>query len=251
MDKNYTICVCTFLNRYRNYFLPLISNINQLKPDIEKIIFINGQHKQNFNKEYKKNILQIISSLNETYPIVSPFFRGCSFMWNTCINYSSSNYILLLNDDIVISDKFFKDVENIIETNPSSFTINNSFSHFCVNRNDINNVGYFDEHLIGIGEEDGDWLWRWEQHYSKPIPNFNLDSVLNVVDKSDYNLQNIKKVNGKYSAFNRSWLFDKKYHKNENGYRGRFDYNVFMNDEYKNLNLYPCEKWYRDNIKEI
>jgi hypothetical protein len=78
-----------------------------------------------------------------------------------------------------------------------------------------------------------------------------LDSVLNVVDKSDYNLQNIKKVNGKYSAFNRSWLFDKKYHKNENGYRGRFDYNVFMNDEYKNLNLYPCEKWYRDNIKEI
>lgn len=258
---NYSITIQTFVHRFNEYFKPLMSSICKMRPDVCKVIFVNGQHKKDFDQKYRQDILKFAADCPNTYLIMSPIVRGCSYMWNTCFNHTNTPYCLNLNDDITLLDNFFYDYEKVIQHNSilgdESFRINYSFSHFSMFRNDLFDVGYFDERLLGFGEEDGDWLWQWEVKKQKKMRVYSIKNIIRHTDLKETNSENMVKYYAKYSMFNTDWIFKHKYQlnvpldPNKPTAISTYDKEVQMRNDASNLIYYPAEKWYRDNISKV
>lgn len=248
-----SIGITTFEHRFTQYFIPLLTKIRQFSPDIEVIVAINGEHNAQFSEDYRKEILNFLATQHHVFPVFFPQFRGVSKLWNTLVIHASYENILILNDDIAITDPdFSRIIKGCIKKNRHrSFTINQSFSHFVISREELDTIGYFDERLLGIGEEDGDFVWRYMNQYGEPLPNFNIDCFKNYADKtSDYIPPNITcHSNSKYSRFNRLFMFNEKYMKAETGIQGMFDYPVEL--VAPTPGQYPNESFYRKNKNKL
>jgi len=239
--------ITTFENRFDNYFVPLLSRLKEYVPESEVIVAVNGEHRQTFNEIYRKRILEFISRYNKVYPVVFPQFRGLSKLWNNIVINSSNDFILMLNDDIMINNpSFLKDVCSAARKNKGrSFLINRSWSHFVINRSEIDELGYFDERLLGIGEEDGDMTWRYLHHFGREINNFKLKCFINYAEDTVnvYKPTNIRCHSGsKYSLFNREFMFKEKYRPDPAGIKGMFDEPVSLKDPGEKQ--YPHERFY-------
>lgn len=205
----YAIGITTYDYRFDSYFKKLVDSIRSYRHDIPIVVTINGNYKENFNEDYRKSILLYCSTVNNIYPIIFPEFRGLSKLWNTCLIHSPVNKMLILNDDISItSSKFFDDLESYTEKD--LFKINGSWSHYFVDRMLVDKIGWFDERLLGIGEEDGDFEFRYGTLYNSNISNINIDNVINHIEY-DGSCKNMNIVFGKYSAFNRYFMWKQKY----------------------------------------
>ena len=125
---DYTIAIQTYVYRYDAYFKKLLARVHRERPNVKKVVFVNGQHKESFSDEYRREMLSYCSLFPNTYPVMSSFMRGCSFMWNTCINFSDTPYVLVISDDVIFKDGFFDDFEKMLSHNRSlgdeSFRIN-------------------------------------------------------------------------------------------------------------------------------
>lgn len=249
-----SIGITTFEHRFTDYFVPLLSKIKEYTPDVEVIVAVNGEHQQEFGENYRKLILEFLSRQNKVYPILFPRFRGLSKLWNSIIIHATHDHVLLINDDIMINDSsFMESIYSAIEKNEGrSFLINKSWSHFLVNRAEIDELGYFDERLLGIGEEDGDMTWRYLSHFDRQMSSFKLKSFVNYAAESvnTYKPVNIKCHSGsKYSLFNRKFIFEEKYQPGPSGIKGMFDKPFVMKDPGKEQ--YPNEKFYRLRGKDL
>lgn len=244
----YSIGIVTYVKRYEKYFIPLIKQIKYFRPDIEVIVQVNGEHKQDFNPQYRSEILRFCSNYDNIFPSVHPNFRSLSKLWNSCLINSSNNIMLLLNDDITISSHlFFDNLEKIILSDDiDCFKINSSWSHVVLNRKQVNEIGWFDERFLGVGEEDSDFEWRWQNSTKKPFMKLNVPYIINHVEHQEC-LTNIKIVNNKYSAFNHNFAFTEKYTiDNDKGKNyGMAQRNLVCISE--TPTLYPVEKFYWDN----
>lgn len=253
-SNNISIGITTFENRFDRYFVPLLSKLKDYVPENEVIVAINGEHNQEFNEDYRKLILEFLSRQKKVYPIIFPRFRGLSKLWNSIIINTTHDYILLINDDIMITDPDFMDsICSAIKKNKGrSFLINKSWSHFLINRAEIDELGYFDERLLGIGEEDGDMTWRYLSHFGRDISSFKIKGFVNYAEDTvnTYKPTNIKCHSGsKYSLFNREFMFAHKYHPDPSGIKGMFDESVVMKDSGKEQ--YPNERFYHLRKKDL
>lgn len=242
-----SIGITTFEYRFDRYFIPLLSKLKDYVPENEVIVAVNGEHKQEFNEIYRYQVLEFISRHKKVYPLIFPQFRGLSKLWNSIIINATNDYILMINDDIMINDPFFiESVCSAIKTNKGgSFLINKSWSHFLINRTEIEELGYFDERLLGIGEEDGDMAWRYISHFGREINSFKIKGFINYAEETvgTHNPINIKCHSGsKYSLFNREFMFTHKYQFDPAGIKGMFDKPVIMKDAGKEQ--YPNERFY-------
>jgi len=248
-----SIGITTFQHRFEPYFVPLLNRIREYDQDVEIIVAVNGEHNVEFDEEYRSSILTFIAQQPNVFPILFPRFRGLSKLWNTIIIHSSHDYILMLNDDIMIENPgFFRELASTIaKSKGQSFVINRSWSHFVISRTEIDELGYFDERLLGIGEEDGDMIWRYLKAYGRPLKSFRLPWISNYADKTE----NDRPVNihcrpgMKYSQFNRDFMFGEKYEKNSAGLKGMFDEPVSLKDAGKDQ--YPYEKFFRRRRDEL
>lgn len=242
-----SIGITTFGNRFDQYFVPLLSRLKEDAPENEVIVAINGEHQQEFDECYRSQVLEFIARHKKAFPIMFPQFRGLSKLWNSIIINASNDYILMINDDIMINDpSFMARICSAIHTNKGrSFLINNSWSHFLINRTEIDELGYFDERLLGIGEEDGDMTWRYLSHYGREISSFKIKGFVNYAEETvhTYKPTNIKCHSGsKYSLFNREFMFKEKYRPDLAGIKGMFDEPVSLKDPGKEQ--YPNEQFY-------
>jgi hypothetical protein len=133
-------------------------------------------------------------------------------MWNTLIIHSTKENTLILNDDIdLVNKNMFDVVSEHIESSEyyGLSKINDTFSYFVINKILIDELGYFDERLIGFGEEDGDITYRMISKKGKDVYRLYVQGVYNIV--SDIRHEHIKPGVGKYSWFNRDFTFNKKY----------------------------------------
>ena len=144
----YTIGITTFASRFETFFKPLLNQIKKNLPDVEVIVYINGEVEESFNEDYRKDILMYISEQKNVFPIMSPYFRSLSKLWNSLIIQSTNDHIFIFNDDIWLENEFFHQIDEIFKMCHSSFRLNGSFSHFCVIRQDAFEMGFFDERLI-------------------------------------------------------------------------------------------------------
>ena len=251
MKNNFDIGITTFSLRF-NFVESLISKIRELGIENNIYLCINGEKDSDFNEEYRKKILTLCSSYPKIFPIFFVETRGLSKMWNTLIIHSTKKDILILNYYIdLISDNMFNVVSEHIEGSEyyGLSKINNTFSYFVINKDLIHELGYFDERLIGFGEEDGDITYRMITKKHKDVYRLNVQGVNNIV--SDIRHEHIKPGVGKYSWFNRDFTFTKKYNcQNANsGISGMFGMvcDPILSDE----NLYPYEKFFKENKEKL
>ena len=249
-----SVGITTFGNRFDRYFIPLLSKLKEYAPETEVIVAVNGEHRQAFDEIYRGKILEFISRYNKVYPVVFPQFRGLSKLWNSIIINSSNDFILMINDDIMIDDSLFlKDICSAVRKNKGrSFLINRSWSHFLINRSEIDEIGYFDERLLGIGEEDGDMTWRYLSHFGREINSFKLKCFINYAEESvnTYKPTNIQCHSGsKYSLFNREFMFKEKYHPDPTGIKGMFNEPVSLKNPGREQ--YPNERFYHIHKNDL
>lgn len=252
-EVNITIGITTFADRFEKYFKPLLKRIREFNKHTEIIIAVNGEHNQAFSEEYRQKILAFLSSQPNTFPIMFPVFRGVSKLWNSIIVHATNDYILLLNDDIMISSpNFVKDIKkHIVLNNYRSFTINKSWSHFLISRKEIDYLGYFDERLLGIGEEDGDISWRYFHEYRRRLTNYKIKYFDNFAEETvnSYKPINIECHSGtKYSRFNRNFI-QQKYENDQYGIPGLFGQPVRLTDP--GPEQYPNELFYHRNKDKL
>ena len=243
----YSIGIVTYIKRYEKYFQPLIKQIKFLRPDIEIIVCVNGEHKKPFDNDYRSDILRFVSNYENIFPIFYPEFRSLSKLWNMNLINSSNNCILLLNDDISINSHIFFDKleEAIVNSEQRSFKINGSWSHAFLNRIEISQVGWFDERYLGVGEEDGDFEWRWGKKFGNNFQSIFIPGITNHVEQNDC-LDGIEKVNNKYSKFNHDFAFRTKYQESDSGENyGIMGRKLICRSETPPLHI--AEKFYWDN----
>jgi hypothetical protein len=262
IKPTYSITIQTYVHRFDSYFKTLLANVHRQRPTVEKFVFVNGQHKERFSEDYRRGVMQYVSAFPNTFLATSPFMRGCSFMWNTSINYTSNDYILILSDDVTPLDGFFDDFEAMLEHNhkhgDESFRINSHWGHFCIWRKDVtdpNRVGYFDERLIGFGEEDGDWMWRFENKFKRHMRNYGTPRLPYNSDNACMPGKNTKTHgNSKYSLFNKEFMYGQKMEPDPSGTNqacGCMSVPHKTRAGMDTPDMYPGETWYRNNIQNL
>lgn len=244
---NYTIGITTFSNRI-DYLTKLLEQI-RLFSNSPIIITVNGEKNGVLSNEYISKLFNIFSKYEQIYPIFFQEIRGLSKMWNTIIVHSSSDNILMFNDDIEIHDDSIFNTVNQLILNPKFNSIckfNGSFSHFLIKKECIEKIGFFDERLLGFGEEDGDITYRLIKD-NLDIHNLPSSGLINIV--SNVRQQDIKSGIGKYSKFNRDFIYGQKYGTSDKGIRGMFD--TPMKENIVNEDAYPYEKFFRENKSKL
>lgn len=253
MYDKISIGITTFENRFDRYFVPLLSRIRDYDNTSEIIVAVNGQHNKDFDENYRLRMLEFISKKKKIFPVLFPVFRGLSKLWNTIIIHATHDHILLLNDDIMITKRnFMEKIKKALHHNEGrSFLINGSWSHFVISREEIDTLGYFDERLLGIGEEDGDTLWRYIHEFDQPINSYSIRAFKNYSEETQHIKPiNIKcRSNSKYSLFNRRFIYEYKYRADTEGIKGIFDHSLSMNDS--GPAQYQNERFYRTHKDEL
>jgi predicted glycosyltransferase involved in capsule biosynthesis len=124
-------------------------------------------------------------------------------MWNIGIIHSRTSSILILNDDVSLIPEYFdRDIRVALSllSETKILTFNASWSHFIIDKDCVTDIGWFDEHLIGIGNEDGEYAERYSRITGSYIPTLKIDAFLNITD-STRDLD-IVSAGSKYSLFN-------------------------------------------------
>ncbi len=248
----YSVVITTFDKRFDAFFVPLLAQIKSQRPNIEVIVTINGPAKSSFDEVYRAHILSYLAQFPQVFPTMFPSFQSLAKMWNRGALNTSHNRALVLNDDLELKTEngfsFFDGLETALASQAGTFKINGSFSHFILDKRELIDVGFFDERLLGLGEEDGDFFWRFYKKYKKEIPSVDIGLIDNV--QSDLADDGYTKGIRTASKFNRDFLQTQKY-KNTllGGYRGMFDkkVNQILEDEKQ----YPYESFYLENKNKL
>jgi len=248
----YSVVITTFDKRFDAYFVPLLAQIKSQRPNIEVIVTINGPAKNVFDEGYRSHILSYLAQFPNVFPTMFPSFQSLAKMWNRGALNTSHNRALILNDDLELKTEngisFFDGLEEALATQAGTFKINGSFSHFILDKRELIEVGFFDERLLGLGEEDGDFFWRFYKKYKKEIPSVDMGLIDNV--QSDLADDGYTKGIRTASKFNRDFLQTQKYKTTFlGGYRGMFDkkVNQILEDEKQ----YPYESFYLKNKSKL
>lgn len=245
----YSIVITTFDHRFQSHLIPLLNDIHNqnIPPPNEVIVMINGPHRSNFNQEYRRQILTFLSDYENVYPTMFPTFQSLAKLWNRGILTAQHDMVLVLNDDLRLEPMFFESLEKEISSHSRTFRINGSFSHYVAFKPELIEVGFFDERLLGIGEEDGDFAWRYYKKFGREISSVNIPFVDNI--QSDIADPGFSKGIRNYSKFNREFILNTKYKRSIFGHKSMFDYKVVQQVE--DLPQYPYENFYRAHLKDL
>ena len=243
----YSVVIVTFLKRYEQWLKPLILEIKRQRTDVEVIVGINGDQ-AGMDDDYRKSILSFLAEQPKTYPTVYPTFRSLAKIWNLGVQFSSNDNVLILNDDITLEDGFFDAYEDCVATHPS-FTINTSFSAFSVSRNELLDINWFDERLLGVGLEDSDFVHKYNHHYKQELLNVNIESCKNVADERFFKVHNgklLKQIDLEHNN-NDVRLIGQKLDSKFGRYT-KFNYGVDLTHQSVQ---YPYERFYLDNKHKL
>ena len=217
-DINMSILIVTFKERFE-YVKDLITKVRlSTKDDI--VLAVNGNNEELMDEDYRKNILDFCSKIDNCYPIVCPEFKSLPKLWNTLVIFSRTEYNFIICDDVEFNNLHCIDeIKSYINnTQEEFFKINNEFSHFVLTKSKLHKLNYFDERLCGFGEEDGDIIHNFILNENREMPNLVINNVYN---KALYHIKNkdIEVHVDNKPRFNREFV-SVKYKEDENGIFG-------------------------------
>lgn len=233
---NYSIGIVTYHARFEKYFVPLVKKINEFFPNIEIICIANGHPEEEIQIKYLKKFTSFLKTINNSRYLTYEKNQSLAKCWNQIIIQSDIEGCLLLNDDTQITELFKIEFENkIIRKNLNFSIINETWSHFFITKKIIDEVGWFDENLLGIGQEDTDYMFRMSlknmhitnteclgiENYIAPAENPSWKEISTIVD-------------GKYSTINKDYIKEKYYTEDFNPEIKKFNHFV----EWKNSKIH-------------
>lgn len=208
--QNYTLGITTYKERFDSYLKPLIQHLNHLFPDAQIVVAVNGFHNQQEQKIYLEKITAFLTFFKNVTFFTYDEPQGLCKLWNQIIIKANSPKVFLLNDDISINTLFRKEIENIGILDSNFGIINQSYSHYLINKSIIKKVGWFDERFPAIGYEDHDYEIRMALQGLVP-DFFNFSSIKNeVVVPKDWSWgENDNIILRKYSSANEKHYLSK------------------------------------------
>ena len=256
-DK-FSIVLSSFFLNIDSSIRPIIDYLSNMKIENEVYLTLNLGFK-NFDKTYlRKNIIKFLIPHDNIFISLNPNFTGLSKLWNRAISNCTHDWILVISDDICIQGDlkdFFEKIDLIIDLKKTDLIlINDNFSCFLLNKKVFDNVGFFDERLIGMGEVDKDFLFKYFKFYKSSAKSlfFNQFKPLKITEYDFLNSDDIKliseKNNNPYAGFNSEFLL-KKYIKSKEGIMGPFSEKYILKDN--EHNHYPYENFYRKNYNNL
>lgn len=212
----YSIGVVTYVNRFEEYFKPLVNSLDKIFPGYEKNYVLNGYYDQEKQEKYLKDANNFLRSTSAGKIISYNQHQSLSKCWNQLLINSKADKVLILNDDLKIS-RLFKFFINLQANLYDTAVINRSWSHFFVSKDTIKRVGWFDERFLGMGSEDADYALRLAIAAKKTVmPNNYLHNlyclgVKNVIaHDTDPGWKQISNFSqGKYSEINYKFFHEK------------------------------------------
>lgn len=243
--KDYTIGITTFDKRF-DLVKKLIESIREYR-DNPIIVTVNGE----FSETYRRDSLAYFSNIYNVFPIYFVEMRGLAKMFNSIFIHSKNEDVLVFNDDIeVTSEDFFNDVESAFDKLQDVCKLQTtwyaSFSHFIAKKSVINKLGYFDERLLGFGEEDGDITFRYIKEYNREVPTYHVRGLHHSQSELRHD---IKPGIGKYSLFNREFMFKEKYKLGEGTISGMFGQPAIELLDIEQQ--YPYESFFENNKHKL
>ena len=220
INLEYSIGVVTYVARFEEFFIPLINQLVEVFPDKEIICIINGHHDEALQINYLKQVTAFLNKFPNVHYITNEKHQSLAKCFNWIAMMSFAKRSLIINDDVSLNLLFRKQFEKVLENNSSFFIINKSWSHFLISKSFMKEVGWFEERLLGTGQEDGDYINRILAK-GKDVPEFVCHGIVNyVAPQENAGWANISEKTdggvGKYSAVNNEF-FDKKYSKSQDG----------------------------------
>jgi len=244
-----TIGISTYQGRFESLKKLVTSIRKDLSNDI--IISVNGMPGEQMNEQYRSELLKFCSQYHSVYLIMFPEMRALAKLWNEMIVHSRTEFIYILNDDVEFNNPtVIKVIEVAMLVEGLFMCPANSWSHFVISKRMAHELGYFDERLLGIGEEDGDIEWRFMKMFGYKVKGFDCEGIWN---KGEYENVNDKldcHVNNK-ASFNRDFIYNNKYLPSPDGIQAMFDYAMIQNLSCDNATQYPYEMFFKENKQRL
>ena len=178
-----SIGITTFKRRLKSVE-KMIDYLKSCDKDVIINLAVNGEVNEDFDDDYRRGILKICTNHNNIFPFFFQEFRSLSKLWNNIVIFSKTDYTVILKDDLIFdtNQNFINIVKEIINRNPGMgcCTINNSWSHFIISKNFLDEMNYFDERFLLHGEEDGDFVWRYIDKFGNYPPSIQVPVVVNL-----------------------------------------------------------------------
>jgi hypothetical protein len=242
-DIRFKIVIVTFSKRFFDNCLPLIKELRASGVNQEIYVGINGDDGVSYDPNLRSSFLQEIASIRNVNPVSFGSFQGLSLIWNRCIQAADSEIVLVLNDDLIVESDYIVSTLNKMANVAKSKGIcllNSGWCHFAISTKVFQEIGWFDERLLGIGEEDSDLSFRYEDFYGFSCFENSINEKGLIHDSSAVFDPNLAKGKGKYSLFN--WVYiEMKYSFGKGQIRGMFDRTATK--QFTEVNQYPNFDW--------
>lgn len=202
------IVLTTFSDRFYSHALPTLNKLEEANLNREVFLVVNGDQGSRFDPVVRQAFLQKALEIMPVSPVCFGVGRGMAEMWNVGARLSSAEKVIFLNEDLMIDPSRAVEAIEAIESELDSFglvILNDSFGHFGVTREALRTTGWFDERFLGFGEEDGDFIWRFLQHYPNGLSRLRHPGINNLSSSKGYERLDSSQVN-KYSEFNYQFL---------------------------------------------
>jgi hypothetical protein len=185
---SFAIVITTYEDRQIRSCLPLVRGLRQSGITAPIIVVINGCFGRAYNTNLRKEFCQKLLIFDDINIVALRKMVPLARAWNIGIQNANSDVCIVLNDDLAISGRGpLEDCLKLVQgAERGGLCVgNSSFSHFAVSNECLAKVGWFDERYLGVGEEDGDYAWRYEAAYGRPVGEVALRSFGNLEDPSN------------------------------------------------------------------
>ena len=126
--SQYSIVITTFDKRFNECLVPLIKALKSQNNEVEIIVMVNGRAHQDFDEEYRSELLRFLSDHKNCFPSIMTSFQSLSKLWNRGILTASHDQVLVLNDDITAlsneEGNCLKELDHVMKTQQGTFKIN-------------------------------------------------------------------------------------------------------------------------------
>ncbi len=117
------------------------------------------------------------SKCKRLFNLEFPIKQSMTALWNKGLLYSSGDWVLVCNDDVLLKDGWRKYLEEIADEKRHKQIILCAYSAFCIHKSVIPLLGWFDERFTGGYYEDVDWQMRLGESGFEELVDFSHDSV--------------------------------------------------------------------------
>lgn len=209
--RHAAIVLTTFSDRFFSHAIPTLQSFKDANLERRVFVVVNGDQDKDFDEAIRNQFLAEALAVYPVSPICFGSARGMAELWNAGARYADQESLIFMNEDLLIDPNGLLEAIELIEAALETrglVILNESFGHFGLKRKCLLDLGWFDERFLGFGEEDGDFLWRFETN-----PNYGKSCVLranhSAIKNIASNIGYLKITGGptsKYSSFNHEML---------------------------------------------